>query len=175
MRHALAIAAQATAIRDRVVIAAAALCLCLLEENSVRAQEFITPDCRPSESIATLKFDDQRHRAWYRRFWSGQCDGLAPFTCFVGDPNWNDVVRRLALEAPPADRPRMVVELCAMGQLLGFEWARDNAIRRVSTHDLEGLTHLLEGPGPLPRRLGLTYAKIQSLLARPKVDRQSTR
>jgi hypothetical protein len=139
-----------------------------LGAGAARAQEFITPDCRSSAPIAGLKFDDPTHRAWYRRFWSGRCDGLGPFTCLPGDPNWNDVVARLVLEAPPADRSRVVAELCAMGQTLGFEWARNNSIRRVSTHDLEGLTHLLEGPGPLAPRLQLTSAKIQSLLGRPR-------
>jgi hypothetical protein len=149
--------------------AAALSWACLLAATAAQAQDFITPDCRASApAIAQIRFDDPAHQAWYRRFWSGRCEGLAPFTCMSGYPNWNAVVAQLTAEAAPADRARLLPEICGMGRTIGLEWARDNAVRRISTNDLKSLTTVLTGPGPLPSRLQRVEAQVRVLLARPR-------
>jgi len=145
-------------------LVAALACLGVLWPGGASAQDFVTPVCRGIAPALAIKFDDATHRAWYRRFWSGQCQGLGPFTCFAGYPNWNAVVAQLAAEAAPGDRARATAEICQMGQVIGVEWARDNAIRRISTEDLRRLTKVLDGAGPLETRLQQTSAKVRLLL-----------
>lgn len=85
----------------------------------------------------SLKFDDDLHARWYARFWTGRCDGLGLFDfCTEEAGGWNDTVAAVAARVPPEDRNRARAELWAIGRLLGYEWARRNDIRKISTADL---------------------------------------
>lgn len=86
---------------------------------------------------AGLAFDDRKHRAWYGRFWTGRCDGLGFFDfCSQEGGSWPDTIAATLDNLPPAQRPRARAEMLAMGRMIGFEWARDNAIRKIDTADL---------------------------------------
>lgn len=95
-----------------------------------------------------LEFDaeDPKHRLWYERFWTGRCDGLGLFDfCTESGGGWPDTVEKIAARADEEDRPRLRAELWAIGRMIGFEWARDNAIRRISTSDALRMAEELEG------------------------------
>ena len=142
---------------------------CLFAPTLLAAQDYMTPACRgvvPAESLS--RFDDSTHLAWYRRFWSGRCDGLSFLTCRSGDPNWNAVTAQLAAQASVAERPTAMSELCKLGHTVGLEWARDNSVRRISTADLRRLTTVLMGMGPLEERLQRANAQVRLLLSRPR-------
>jgi hypothetical protein len=146
-----------------------AVCAGLAAPSPLSAQTFVTQACQSSvPATADIRFDNPSHFAWYRRFWSGQCQGLAPFTCISGYPNWNAVVAQLTAQAPPADRSHVILRLCRLGHVLGLEWARDNAVRRIDTDDLRRLTTVLTGQGSLDERLQRVDAATKALLARPR-------
>ena len=43
-------------------------------------------------------FDDDTHRRWYRRFWTGSCEGVSGM-CMSGSPNWNEMLSNLTAAA----------------------------------------------------------------------------
>lgn len=82
---------------------------------------------------AGLKFDGAQHRLWYRRFWTGVCDGLPIFSCFAGRPYWTESMHGILRKLPEASRDRVQVRMCSLGRLVGYEWAKDNNIRKIDT------------------------------------------
>jgi hypothetical protein len=113
-------------------------------------------------ALSAMSFDDTTHRNWYRRFWNGQCVGL--FGCLPAR-KWTDVVDRLAGEAASAASHEVTVQACGLGQLVGYEWARDNDLRKITTDDLERLSHILEGSSDPLARIARVRTEVQALLA----------
>ena len=97
----------------------------------IRADEFGCPLAAPA--LADLKFDDSLHRLWYRRFWTGVCVDLPMFSCFSGQPYWTETMHRILLKLPEASRDSSHARMCALGKLVGYEWAKDNNIRKIDT------------------------------------------
>ena len=92
------------------------------------------------DPYAKLVFDSEDHRAWYGRFWTGRCDGLSfwqSIRCQSGEPAWNELVDRTLARVPAARRPYLRFYLWRLGRLIGFEWARDNDIRKIDTKTLQ--------------------------------------
>jgi hypothetical protein len=108
-----------------------------------RAQiQVFGPCAQVDRPIASLSFDNAQHRAWYLRFWTGSCAGVRGF-CLSGSPNWNATVAYVTAHAQPAEREALVVKTCRLGEKIGFEWARDRKVHRITIHDLADLGELL--------------------------------
>ena len=91
-----------------------------------------------------LAFDDAKHRLWYARFWTGKCTGLSFFSCFSGEPYWNETMRRLLAAAPAERRSALAARLSALGRKIGHEWAKENDIRRISSDHIRAWYARLE-------------------------------
>ncbi len=98
------------------------------------AQSYVRADCRALVAKPAARFDDGQHRAWYHRFWNGDCGDLA--FCSPGSPNWNEAVQLIHDRAPPARRAALTAKACKLGRLIGMEWSRDNSIRKIDTGEL---------------------------------------
>jgi hypothetical protein len=106
----------------------------------------ILPQCRaylPAE--AQLRFAHDKHRRWYRRFWTGSCEGLTTLDfCQAGSPSWREVIQRVTREVPAGEQTATMTKACRVGHLIGFEWAKDNNIRCIHTSDMPGLMRILD-------------------------------
>jgi len=93
---------------------------------------------------AGLVFDHQKHRAWYRRFWTGSCVGLGFLDfCKKDEGGWPVIIEDTIAKLPTHDRRRAQAEMWGIGRLIGFEWAKDNNIREIHTPDLQRWNTLL--------------------------------
>jgi hypothetical protein len=128
-------------MRSRIA-AAALLAASLLAAESAQAQSYVRADCQSLVSAAPDRYDTPEHERWYRRFWTGTCDHLP--LCIPGSPNWNDVVGKLQIKGGPAERGAVLPKACRLGQLIGLEWSREKAIRRIDTTDLRTFNKMLE-------------------------------
>ena len=99
----------------------------------------------PFDPYAGLAYDDSKHRAWYKRFWTGRCEGLGFFDFCVSDEGgWPKLTADTLARAPAADRPALRGEMRGLGLLIGHEWARANDVRSVDTGDLQRWNEDLE-------------------------------
>ena len=113
----------------------ASMAVALALGGGARAQAYVRADCLPAAAPVS-RFDNATHAAWYRRFWTGQCQGLSFLVCHKGSPYWNAFVDTVTDRAPPARKAAVKAQACRIGRAVGYEWARDNAVRRISTSDL---------------------------------------
>ena len=127
-------------MRSRTV-GAALLAAALLTAGGARAQSYVRVDCQGVTTVPA-RYDTPEHERWYKRFWTGQCDHLA--MCIPGAPNWNEVVGKLVVKGGPAQRAAVLPKACKMGQLIGLEWSREKAIRKINTADLRTFNATLE-------------------------------
>ena len=119
-------------------------------------------DCSAKANPAEGKaYDDEEHRLWYEvRFWAGKCEGKIWLTCWSG-PSWYELMDFVLAKATTQDRPDMCRRLYRIGVDMGFEWAKDNAIRTIHTSDLEDWKALLlEDDDPIR-----AVKRIESLVA----------
>lgn len=89
------------------------------------------------EPSADLSFDknDPKHELWYQHFWDGKCSGLSLLDfCTPGHP-WASYVNQLDGQL---NAELLRAQLWAAGRFIGFEWARNNDIRRIDTNDIKG-------------------------------------
>jgi hypothetical protein len=132
---------------------AALLLPVLLVLQTEPSRSNILPQCRaylPAE--AQLRFAHDKHRRWYRRFWTGSCDGLSTFDfCHSGSPNWREVIERIRRQVPAGEQSTTISKACNVGHLIGFEWAKDNNVRCIHTSDLPGMMRMLESGNMLER------------------------
>ncbi len=111
-------------------------------------------------------FDDEEHALWYDRFWTGSCSGLWFSGCWPGD-SWPDLVNGLAAKHGQEEAKDLVPRFCALGRAMGHEWARDNAVRSISTDDLEAWYQDLRSVQDLEAALLRYETLIESRLASP--------
>lgn len=104
------------------------------------AQPYIRADCRTV--IARPRLPDELTANWYRRFWTGECGAL--HGCIAGAPNWNGVVGELAGRSAPKDRPAVRARACRLGELIGAQWTRPRAVRRIDSGDLRAFKATLD-------------------------------
>lgn len=71
----------------------------------------------------------KEHHEWVRVFYEGK--RLPPV------PGWRARQEEILRRIPPAEHARLRPRLDATGALLASEWAKDNGVRKVSTHDLQ--------------------------------------
>lgn len=95
-----------------------------------------------TDPAQNVSYEDAEHRLWYEvRFWTGACHRDL-WWCFEG-PSWYEAMDKVLARATPAQRPALCPRLYRMGARMGYEWARDNAIRRIHTADLKAWRSLL--------------------------------
>lgn len=99
-----------------------------------------------------LVFDHAKHEAWYRRFWTGRCEGFGFLDfCVEDDGGWPAVIASTLTRLPEDHRQLMRAQMWGIGRLIGFEWAKDNDIREIHTSDLRRWRSLLDATSD-PRR-----------------------
>ena len=143
----------------------AALALTLVSGNANAQSHFVAPACS-AVVPQTIQFTDRQHLLWYNRFWTGRCVAGMSW-CFAGSPNWTDSMTRYAAQAPAARQAEATRRLCALGHLVGLEWAKDNSIRRIDTNALRSFESIFRDT-----RRGDIFARIDNveLLARQMLD-----
>jgi len=117
--------------------------------------------------LGALKFDSDEHKAWYVRFWTGDCSGTHSF-CMPGSPNWMTSVAYVVAHAKPAQRNDLVARTCRLGQRVGFEWARAPKLKRIGVGDLRGFGDLMRKSPDLSLALDQINARVAVLLAKPR-------
>jgi hypothetical protein len=147
----------------RALMAALAV---LLIAGEARAQEFVRHDCRTTvQATSKLKFENDLHARWYKRFWTGACQDLS--LCLPGSPNWNDVVDKLLTRGGPSQQPVLLPKACRLGQLIGMEWARDRRIKRIKTGDLKVFNTMMEASGDPLRGVDQVEQKARTMITQP--------
>ena len=112
-----------------------------------------------------LTFDNAKHRLWYARFWTGRCTGLSLFVCFSGKPYWNETMRRLVAAASPEQRPALTARLFELGRKIGYEWAKENDIRKINTDHIRAWYDEMEKAGEVEAVVARIEAEAARLLA----------
>lgn len=123
------------------------------------SQAYVKAPCPKSQTPA---FEDRIQPLWYRRFWTGECQGLSVLRCQRGKPYWNDVVRTLSARAPPARRPEVAARACRLGRQIGFEWTRPGRERRIHIKDLKALNATLETSPDVMKGLSAVEASVRT-------------
>ncbi len=151
----------------RFRIGATALLFAGLVAGSASAQEFVRGDClNVVQPTRGLRFENDDHARWYKRFWTGNCQDLS--LCFPGSPNWNDIVTKLLVKGGPSEKPALLPKACKLGQLIGMEWARDRRIKRISTQDLKRFSNILDDAGDPLKGVEAVEVKARALLSKPQ-------
>ncbi|HEY7610149.1 MAG TPA: hypothetical protein VIF14_13020 [Alphaproteobacteria bacterium] len=104
-----------------------AVFLSVLGAQSVLAQ---------SVSLDGIAFDDAKHRGWYVRFWTGSCKQLKVI-CLSGAPYWSEIMQRLVANVPAERQEELRTRLILLGQRIGYEWAKENDIRRINNDHIK--------------------------------------
>jgi hypothetical protein len=92
----------------------------------------------PAQSVSQdgIAFDDAKHRGWYIRFWTGSCRELRVI-CLSGAPYWGEIMQRLLANVPAERREMLRTRLILLGQRIGYEWAKENDIRRIDNDHIK--------------------------------------
>lgn len=115
--------------------------------SAAGADDSIRPDCHPHVvSIERLSFAHAKHRLWYQRYWSGKCVGLSFLGdgCTESEPGWNEVITVLLPHAPSTRANELLATACKLGELVGYEWAKDNNVRCIHTNGQSSIRTLIE-------------------------------
>ena len=88
--------------------------------------------------ISRLSYENETHRNWYISWWDGKCEGLPSWPFCQSKPYWSTVAEPVLEANPGADRKSLIRELCRLGELIGYEFARDNKWRCIDRDDLSG-------------------------------------
>jgi len=83
-----------------------------------------------------IAFDDAKHRGWYVRFWTGSCKELR-VVCLSGAPYWGEIMQRLLANVPADRQEKLRTRLILLGQRIGYEWAKENSVRRIDNDHIK--------------------------------------
>ena len=90
-------------------------------------------------SMEKISFDegDDKHPAWYLRFWTGECKGIGWLNkCFEDGRFWQNLMAQTLDRVGAEELPLLQTQLWSAGRYIGLEWARDNDVRRIDTPQL---------------------------------------
>ena len=92
----------------------------------------------PAQSVTQdgIAFDDAKHRGWYVRFWTGSCQELR-VVCLSGAPYWGEIMQRLLTNVPAERQDKLRTRLILLGQRIGYEWAKENNVRRIDNDHIK--------------------------------------
>lgn len=152
-------------------LALALASLLLASVGPVLAQSPIRDDCLAHVApLQRLGFAHDKHRLWYQRFWTGKCLGLS--TSFFGDacsesePGWSHAVGDFVRQAKPARAQEALEKACKLGELVGYEWAKDNHVRCIHTmgsNSLSALKSILNETGDVLDRLARAEKRARDM------------
>jgi hypothetical protein len=145
-------------------LAAVATAMTVLNTGAVCAQDYVRADCKPFLS-STSSVASKTQGRWYRRFWTGDCDGL--FLCVSGSPNWNEIAGKLVARAAATDHATVRAKACSLGQLIGLEWSRGRRLRRIDTADLRGFKAKLDAAPNVLQGLEQIEASARAKIGTP--------
>lgn len=111
-----------------------------------------------------LAFDNAKHRGWYVRFWTGSCAELRKVICLSGAPHWNEIMQRVLAAVPAERRERLAVRLILLGRSVGYEWAKENDIRRIDNAHIKSWTTDLKNSADPESAVGRIEAQSRSLM-----------
>src|SRR5262249_38104265 len=115
------------------------------------------------DPAAGLTFDNEEHRLWYAlRFWQGVCDDSLSW-CFSGD-DWYDLMDEGLGRVPAKAQGGLCPRLWDLGTGIGYEWARNNDLRRIDTDDLEDWQETVVESDDLPATLTEIEAAVSDRL-----------
>ncbi len=127
------------------------------------AQSYVRPDCRPL--VLSNHLDPSPLTArWYKRFWTGDCDGLRG--CMGGSPNWNEVVGKLVTRSGVDQRPTVLARACRLGPLIGQEWTRPGRVRRIDSSDLRAFKSTLDSAPDVLKGIEQVEAQARAKIGR---------
>ena len=152
----------------QVRMRAAMVALVVLTGPRAEAQTYVRPDCRPLASADRLEPSPLTAR-WYKRFWTGDCDGLRG--CINGSPNWNEVVGKLVARSRPPDRLAVLAKACRLGPVIGQEWTRPRKVRRIDSGDLRAFNRALESSGDVLKGIERVEAQARAKIGGNRVRR----
>jgi hypothetical protein len=152
-------------MRSKIIgaVLASLLVAASLQAGSAQAQSYVRADCQGLVGVAPNRYDTPEHERWYKRFWTGACDHLS--FCIPGAPNWNDAVGKLLVKGGPPERSALLPKACRLGQLIGLEWSREKAIRKIDTADLRVFNKVLESSDDTLRAVDKIDAAARAKLA----------
>lgn len=147
------------------------------------AQNIIRRDCLTHiAALSKLAYQPGDHRKWYRHYWDGKCKGLWwPIGCTTAIKGWNERMNALLNAATTSREKKAVLKLaCKQGELIGYEWAKDNDKRCIHTEqgqhpvkNLEALRGILLNTAMKPLdRLKATAAKFRQWCPNVKPPRR---
>lgn len=90
-----------------------------------------------------IAFDDAKHRGWYVRFWTGSCKELR-VVCMSGAPYWGEIMQRLLANVPQQQQEKLRTRLVLLGQRIGYEWAKENNIRKIDNDHIKTWSTVLK-------------------------------
>ena len=111
-----------------------------------------------------LSFNDAKHRGWYVRFWNGSCGELRGVFCMSGAPYWGEIMQRLLVNVPAERRAQIRTRLVVLGRTVGYEWAKENDIRRIDDSHIKRWTSALKKAGDVEPAVASIEAESRQLL-----------
>lgn len=150
-------------VRDWMPLQAAIVASVVLSCATAEARTYVRAECRPIARTDQLDPSPVAAR-WYRRFWTGDCDGLKG--CLNGSPNWNEIVGKLVAKSRPQDRQTVLVKACRLGPLIGQEWTRPRGVRHIDSGDLRGFKKTLESAGDVVEGVDRVEAQVRAKIGR---------
>lgn len=111
-----------------------------------------------------LAFDSAKHRGWYVRFWTGSCADLRNVICLSGAPHWNEIMQRLLATVPAERRERLTARLMLLGRSVGYEWAKENDIRRIDNGHIKTWTSDLKNSADPEAAVGRIEGQARFLM-----------
>jgi hypothetical protein len=119
--------------------------LAAINSGPAAAKAIIRSDCLSYISAQSkLTYNRGGHEKWYRNYWDGQCKGLWFCTTQIG---WNTRIDELKAQGTPSQQSAILDKACRLGELVGYEWAKDNNIRCIHStgdHSLSTLADIMK-------------------------------
>lgn len=100
----------------------------------------------------------KEYREWIDTFYKGKR--------FPPVPGWAAREEEILGKLPADARARMQAPLSEVGRLLAAEWAKDNAVRKVGTGDLQAWGRRFGDAASDPARLGAALDEVRAELAK---------
>ena len=124
-------------------------------------QEVVIPEvCKHFISpVGKLNYENELHKRWYISWWDGKCDGLSSWPLCQSRPYLETIAEPVLKQYPDADRKALFKKLCALGQVIGHEFARDNDLRCIDRDDLSAWADKLSSSG---ENVFQTIAEVRS-------------
>ena len=131
----------------RALVLLPVLTLLAAPDRAAEAQEAIRGDCLAHVApVSRLSFAHDKHRLWYMRYWDGKCRTLSTSllsdACNESEPGWNQVVGDFVRQGQRERLAEVLARSCKLGELVGYEWAKDNNVRCIHSTGANSLTTL---------------------------------